>query len=66
MAGAGLGLIDDLNYSDTIRRDYLRMIVTVASVKGEYVYVSTVKSTTYTTDIGHTITVGAHGAVTYA
>jgi alkaline phosphatase D len=47
--GAGLGLIDDLNYSDTIRRGYLIMTVTPTAVKGEYVYVSTVKTTAYTT-----------------
>jgi alkaline phosphatase D len=63
--GAGLGLIDDLNYADTIRRGYLLMTVTADAVKGEYVFVSTVKSTTYTTTIGRTITVAASGAVTY-
>jgi alkaline phosphatase D len=35
--GAGLGLIDDLNYSDTIRRGYLLMTITADQVKGEYV-----------------------------
>ncbi len=64
--GAGLGLIDDLNYSDTIRRGYLIMTVTPTSVKGEYVYVSTVKAAAYTTLVGRTITVSATGGVTYA
>jgi alkaline phosphatase D len=64
--GAGLGLIDDLNYSDTIRRGYLIMTVTPTAVKGEYVYVSTVKATAYTTLVGRTITVNATGGVTYA
>ena len=70
--GAGLGLVDDLNYADTIRRGYLVMTVTAASVKGEYVYVSTVKSKTYAASVGKTITVaapatqGAMGAITYA
>ena len=32
--GAGLGLVDDLNYADTLRRGYLVMTVTAASVKG--------------------------------
>jgi alkaline phosphatase D len=41
------------------------MTVTADAVKGEYVFVSTVKSTTYTTIIGRTITVAASGAVTY-
>ena len=64
--GRGLGLIDDLNYADTTQRGYLLMTVTAAAVKGEYVYVSTVKSTTYTSAIGRTITVATSGAVTYA
>ena len=64
--GRGLGLIDDLNYADTTQRGYLLMTVTAAAVKGEYVYVSTVKSTTYTAAVGRTITVAASGAVTYA
>ena len=64
--GRGLGLIDDLNYADTTQRGYLLMTVTAAAVKGEYVYISTVKSTTYTAAVGRTITVAASGAVTYA
>ena len=64
--GAGLGLIDDLNYADTIRRGYLVMTVTADAVKGEYVFVSTVKSQTYTAAVGKTISVAATGAVTYA
>ena len=65
-AGAGLGLIDDLNYADTIRRGYLLMTVTADAVKGEYVFMSTVKSQTYTAAVGKTISVAATGAVTYA
>jgi len=64
--GAGLGLIDDLNYSDTARRGYLLMTVTNDAVKGEYVFVSTVKSATYSAAVGKTISVAASGAVTYA
>jgi len=64
--GAGLGLVDDLGYVDTKRRGYLLMTVTAASVKGEYVFVNTVKSKTYTASIGKTITVTAAGVVTYA
>ncbi len=64
--GAGLGLIDDLNYADTSRRGYLMMTVTTDAVKAEYVYVSTVKSTAYATNVGRTITVSAAGAVAYA
>lgn len=65
--GAGLGLVDDLNYTDTTQRGYLLMTVTSASVKGEYVFVSTVKSKTYIASVGKTITVAAsNGAVTYS
>jgi alkaline phosphatase D len=65
--GAGLGLIDDLNYSDTIRRGYLVVTVTADSVKGEYVFMSTVKSKTYTAAVGKTITVAAaNGAIVYS
>jgi alkaline phosphatase D len=65
--GAGLGLVDDLNYSDTIRRGYLLMTATAASVKGEYVFVDTIKSTTYVASVGKTMTVSAADlSVTYA
>jgi alkaline phosphatase D len=64
--GAGLGLIDSLNYCDTIRRGYLLVTVTNADVKGEYVFMDTVKSKTYTPTIGRTITVAATGGITYA
>jgi alkaline phosphatase D len=42
------------------------MTVTAQAVKGEFVFVSTVKSATYTAAVGKTITVPASGAVTYA
>ena len=64
--GAGLGLVDDVNYSNTSQRGYLLMTVTATSVKGDYVYLSTVKSTNYTAAIGRSITVTTSGAVTYA
>ena len=64
--GAGLGLVDDLLYTDTIRRGYLLVTVTAAAVKGEFVFMSTVKSTTYSASVGKTITVAASGAVAFA
>ncbi len=64
--GAGLGLIDDLNYADTTRRGYVMMTVTSSAVKGEFIYASTVKLTTYTAAVGKTVTVAAAGAVTIA
>jgi alkaline phosphatase D len=57
--GQGLGLINDVSYADTSQRGYLAMTVTPASVKGEYVYVSSVKQPTYTATIARTITVAA-------
>jgi alkaline phosphatase D len=59
-------LVDDLGYVDTKRRGYLLMTVTAANVKGEYVFVDTVKSKTYTAGVGKTITVSSAGAVSYA
>ncbi len=65
--GTGLGLVDDLNYADTIRRGYLLMTATAASIKGEYVFVDTIASTTYTPTVGKTVTVSATDlSVTYA
>jgi len=61
--GAGLGLVDDLAYTETIRRGYLLFTVTSASVKGEFVFLDTVKSKTYSAAIGKTVTVQASGAV---
>ena len=61
-----MGLVDDLNYADTIRRGYLLMTATTASVKGEYVFVDTIKSKTYVAATGKTVTVAATGVVTYA
>lgn len=42
-------LVDDIAYIDTSRRGYLLVTVTPAQIKGEYVYVSSVSSPTYTT-----------------
>lgn len=64
--GAGLGLINDVSYVDTSQRGYLVMTVTPASVKGEYVYVSSVKQPTYTAAVGRTITVAATATGTAA
>lgn len=66
VTGAGLGLVDDIGYAETLRRGYLLMTVSTDHVKGEYVFLDTVKSRTYTASIGKTITVATSGAVTYA
>jgi alkaline phosphatase D len=57
--GLGLGLFEDLNYADSIRRGYLLMTATAASLKGEFVYVDNIKSTTYVATTGKTVTVNA-------
>lgn len=64
--GAGLGLVNDLNYADTIRRGYLQVTVTNAEVKGEYVFVDNVKNSSYSAVVGKTVTVTAAGATSYA
>lgn len=65
IVGKGLGLIDDLNYVDTVQRGYMQLTVSAAEVKGEFVYVSTIKSKTYTSAVGKTVTVPATGDVKY-
>ena len=42
------------------------LTVTADAVKGEYVFVSTVKSSSYAASVGRTITVSATGGVSYA
>jgi alkaline phosphatase D len=42
------------------------MTVIAAAVKGDFVFVSTVKSTQYTAAVGKSVTVTASGAVSYA
>jgi len=64
--GAGLGLIDDVGYCDTTQRGYLLMTATAADIKGEYVYVSSVKLPAYTASVGRTITVAATATGTAA
>ncbi|MDB5929967.1 MAG: Alkaline phosphatase [Polaromonas sp.] len=64
--GAGLGLNDDVGYCDTTQRGYLLMTASAASIKGEYVYVSSVKLPAYTAKVGRTITVAATATGTAA
>jgi len=63
--GTGLGLVDDLNYAETQRRGYLLMTATSAQMKGEFVFVDTIKSSTYTASTGKTVTVSVAGTVSY-
>ena len=64
--GAGLGLIDDVVYSDTSQRGYMLMTITAAAVRGEYVYVSHIKLPTYSLAVGRTVTIAATAAGTAA
>jgi len=57
--GTGLGLIDDVNYTDLSRRGYLLMTVTNTDIKAEFVFMDTVKSKTYKATVGKTVTVAA-------
>jgi len=45
---------------------YLLMTATNTEMKGEYVFVNTVKSTTYVATVGKTITVSTSATTTYA
>lgn len=64
--GAGLSLLDDVNYCDTNQRGYLLMTVTLAAVRGEYIFVSIVKQPTYPVGAGRSITVAATATGTAA
>jgi alkaline phosphatase D len=57
--GTRAGLIDDVNYVDTKKRGYLVMTVTASTVKGEFVFVDTIRSKSYTASVGKTVTVAA-------
>lgn len=64
--GAGLGLVTDLNYTNSSQRGYLALTVTTDAVKGDFVFMSTVKSTAYSATVGKSISVAAAtGVVTY-
>ena len=65
--GAGLGLIDDLNFANTMKRGYLLMTITADAVKGDYVFTDTITSKTYSASTGKTVTVAASNlAATYS
>jgi alkaline phosphatase D len=49
LAATIVALVDDLNYMDSSRRGYMLISVTQAGAKADYVYVSSVTSSSYTT-----------------
>ena len=51
LAGTIKALVDDIAYIDTSRRGYMLITVTPGQTKGEYVYVSSVSSSSYTTSV---------------
>ena len=63
--GAGLGLIDDVHFAETQSRGYLKLTASQDTMKGEYIFLSTVLSKDYTAKVGTTITVAKDGTVVY-
>ena len=53
------GVVDDLNWMDASRRGYLKMTFTPTEAKGEWFFVDTITSRTYTTSLGHTARMAA-------
>jgi alkaline phosphatase D len=49
-------LIDGLKYFDASRRGYLMATFTQADVKSEWIFVNSILSQSYATEIGHTVT----------
>jgi alkaline phosphatase D len=47
-------VVDDLNWMDASRRGYLKMTFTPNEAKGEWYFVDTINSRTYTASLGHT------------
>ncbi len=52
-------IVDDLNWMDASRRGYLKMTFTATAATGEWFFVDTVTSRTYTVGLGHTATMTA-------
>jgi len=48
------GVVDDLNWMDASRRGYLKMTFTATEAKGEWFFVDTITSRSYTASLGHT------------
>ncbi len=47
-------VVDDLNWIDPSRRGFLKMRFTVTEAVGEWVFIDTITSRTYTASVGHT------------
>lgn len=51
LAGTVKALVDDISYIDTYRRGYMLITLTPTLAKADYIYVSTVTSSSYTTSV---------------
>ncbi len=51
LAGTIKALTDDIQYIDTARRGYMLITITPTQAKGEFVYVSSITSSSYTTSV---------------
>ena len=57
LGGALEFLIDDLNYTNLVDRGFMKLTVNTASIKTDWVYVSSVTDKTYTTSVKNTLTI---------
>ena len=48
------GVVDDLHWMDPSRRGYLKMTFTATEALGEWFFVDTITSRSYTASLGHT------------
>jgi alkaline phosphatase D len=48
------GVVDDLNWMDPSRRGYLKMTFTATEARGEWFFVDTIGSRSYSASLGHT------------
>ena len=53
------GVVDDLKWMDASQRGYLKMTFTATEAKGEWFFVNTITSRTYTSTLGKTATMAA-------
>jgi alkaline phosphatase D len=53
------GVVDDLNWMDASKRGYLKMSFSATEAKGEWFFVDTISSRTYTSALGHSRTMPA-------
>ena len=57
LGGALEFLIDDLNFTNLVDRGFMKLTVNAASIKTDWVYVSSVTDKTYTSSVKNTLTI---------